>query len=424
MTPAEARAAARARPSDDQVRGMVLAAVLFLISYEVPTILTEYPGSAGGFSRLVTIDLYDVGLVVLVAVHLPGVIGRLRRHRPGIAVVAAIGLLATTGATLAFSPSWRGLALLVRLVGTAVITSAIAALDRRSLWTYVGAPLVAAAALQGILALGQCLTDGALAVPGAASVFEEIGNTIRPAGTSSHPYMLATYSLVAVSIGMITIRQAASRWWIVGLGLAAMPIGLSFSRAAVAGVAIAGPAWLIAAVRTRSLRRPAAAVMLGIVLPTILFLPAWLERVDDSATTDLNTATTLRVELMERSIEVMRAHPVVGVGPWRYVIDHGEDPDFRLPVHNVPFLLGAEQGITVGVASIVVLIAIGLGAIRSGPLTFALFGSVMGFTLFDVTLYWYPAGLVVLGVWLGTLAATRRDPPGISASRVGGEAYP
>jgi hypothetical protein len=180
----------------------------------------------------------------------------------------------------------------------------------------------------------------------------------------------------------------------------------------VAGLAVAGPAWLVAARRDRRLRRPLVAIVLGMAVPTALFLPAWLERIDDTATTDLNAATTLRVELIERSIHVMEDHPVVGVGPWRYVIEHGTDPDFRLPVHNIPLLIGAEEGIAVGVMAVVVMVLLGIAAFRAGPLAVALFGSVLGFTLFDVTLYWYPAGLVVLGLWLGGLDQAR---PGVAA---------
>jgi len=411
MASPRAAAGRRTRPTDDQVRGFFLAAAVLLAAVEFPRVLVDYPGPAPGFSRLVTVDYFDVPLLVLIVIALPHLWRRVRTVRPRLGVAAALGLLATTAVTLGFGPSWRGVALLVRLVGTVVVAAMVASLDRVALWRWVGAPILLGAALTGTAALAQSLSGGAQWIPGSPGYYEHVGNTVRAPGLSSHPYMLATYGLVAVSIGMLTIRQARSRWWWLVLALAAMPASLSFSRASVMGLAVAGPAWLLAAVRHRDLRRPLVAIVLGTAVPAALFLPAWLERVDDTATTDLNAATTLRVELIERSIRVIEDHPVVGVGPWGYVIDHGTDPDFRLPVHDIPLLIGAEEGVAVGVAAVVMLILLGITAFRSGPLAVALFGSVLGFALFDVTLYWYPAGLVVLGVWLGGLDQTRTAAP-------------
>ncbi len=414
MASPRAAAGRRTQPTDDQVRGFLLAATLLLAAIEFPVVVMDYPGPAPGFSRLVTVDYFDIPLVVLVGIALPHLWRRMRTVRPRLGVATAMGLLATTALTLGFGPSWRGVALLLRLVGTVVVATMVASLDRDALWRWVGAPILVGAALTGSAALAQSLSGGATWIPGSPSYYEQVGNTVRAPGLSSHPYMLATYGLVAISIGMLTIRQARSRWWWLVLALAAMPASLSFSRATVMGLAVAGPAWLLAARRHRDLRRPLVAIVLGLAVPAALFLPAWLERVDDTATTDLNAATTLRIELIERSIQVMEDHPVVGVGPWGYVIDHGTDPDFRLPVHNIPLLIGAEEGIAVGVAAVVILILLGIAAFRAGPLAVALFGSVLGFTLFDVTLYWYPAGLVVLGVWLGALDRAR-DPGGPAA---------
>ncbi|MGD2051132.1 MAG: hypothetical protein PVI35_01535, partial [Acidimicrobiia bacterium] len=255
MASPRAAAERRTRPSDDQVRGFFLAATILLAAVEFPIVLFDYPGPAPGFSRLVTVDYFDVPLLVLTLIALPYLWRRMRTDRPRLGVATALGLLATTAVTLVFGPSWRGVALLVRLVGTVVVAAMVASLDRQALWRWVGAPVLLGAALTGTAALLQSLSDGALWMPAGPRYYEHVGNTVRAPGLSSHPYMLATYGLVAVSIGMLTIRRARSRWWWLVAALAAMPASLSFSRAAVVGVAVAGPAWLLAARRHRDLRR-------------------------------------------------------------------------------------------------------------------------------------------------------------------------
>jgi len=86
-------------------------------------------------------------------------------------------------------------------------------------------------------------------------------------------------------------------------------------------------------------------------------------------------------------------HPVVGVGPWRYTLvaeaDYPLSTGHDSPVHSIPFLVATEFGVILGLLFLVGSVVLGARAVRSGPLTFALFGAVMGFTLFDVVLYWY-----------------------------------
>lgn len=402
-----------------ELRHVVLGVVLFLLPFEVNRALIEYPGQAGGFSRFVSIGLFDVALLVFVVLAFLS-LGSLRSRAIGWGAWLAIGLLAATVVSLPFHGSWRGVALALRLVAAVMIALEIGTLHRGDVMRFVVAPLVVAGAVQGVLALGQAVAGGPLGIPGEPSEFEVVADTVRPAGTASHPYLLATYCLIAVSAGLLIWTRTISRWWLVPLALAAVPIGLSFSRAAVVSVLFAGVGWVIAVLRKpRLYGPPLAAVMLGIVVPALLFVPAWLERLEDSTTGSFNDATANRVELTNQAIDMIADYPLVGVGPWRYTIV--AEADYPLatgddsPVHSLPFLVTTEFGVLIGFAFLVALVALGARAARTGPLTFALFGAVMGFTLFDVVLYWYPAGLVLLGVWLGLLDRSARHPPATGA---------
>ncbi len=410
-----------------ELRHVALGVLVFLLPFEFTRVLTDYPGDAGGFSRLVTVGLFDIALVAFVALALVSLGSRWNR-RIGWGAWLAIGLLVVAVASLPFHGSSRGVVLALRLVGAALVAFEIGTLRRRELMHVVIVPLLAAAATQGALAFGQAITGGALGIPGEPAEFGPVAGTVRPAGTASHPYMLATYCLVAVSAGLLVWRQSLSRWWLVPLALAAIPIGLSFSRAAVVSVLFAGVGWVVAVARNpRIYAPPLAAVLLGIAIPALLFAPAWLERLEDSTTGSLNDASANRVELTNQAMDMIADYPLVGVGPWRYTIV--AEADYPLasgddsPVHNLPLLVTAEYGVIVGLLFLAALVLLGVRAARTGPLTFALFGAVMGFTLFDVVLYWYPAGLVLFGIWLGLLdrSALPPDPAPAEATTGAGE---
>jgi hypothetical protein len=406
------------------LRHITLGVVLFLLPFEFNRVIVDYPGEAGGFSRLVTVGLFDLALIAFVALALLS-LGSWRIRAIGWGTWLAIGLLAVTIVSLPVHGSWRGVALALRLVGTVMVAFEITSLRRGALGRFVVAPLVAAAAAQGLMAFGQTVAGGPLGIPGEPAQFGTVADTVRPAGTASHPYMLTTYCLVAVSAGLLVWRQSIARWWLVPLALAAFPVGLSFSRAAVVSVLLAGVGWVIAVARKpRMYAAPVAAVLVGIAVPALLFAPAWLERLEDSTTGSLNDASANRVELTNQALDMIGDYPLVGVGPWRYTIV--AEADYPLatgndsPVHSLPFLVATEFGVVVGLVFLAAMVALGVRAARTGPLTFALFGAVMGFTLFDVVLYWYPSGLVLFGAWLGLLDRSARPPDTVPAEITSG----
>ena len=78
--------------------------------------------------------------------------------------------------------------------------------------------------------------------------------------------------------------------------------------------------------------------------------------------------------LIHEANVLIREHPVVGVGPGRYVLalrdkyHHEPNPKVGVfkPVHNLPLLLTAEGGIPAGLVMTLLLVVVGWQAFRSG----------------------------------------------------------
>ena len=98
----------------------------------------------------------------------------------------------------------------------------------------------------------------------------------------------------------------------------------------------------------------------------------------------------------------------MGVGPGRYVLELEERKDVPRgvevqPVHNVPLLVAAENGVPSAVVLGLALVLLGLHAWRRGPPARALYAAYLPFLFFDVLPYGNVQGLAVTGFWLGLL---------------------
>ncbi|MFQ5554193.1 MAG: O-antigen ligase family protein [Acidimicrobiia bacterium] len=386
-------------------RGL-LAATLFLVPFEVTRIVFEYEGAARGFGRLVTVAIFDVPLFLLLAFGLPDAVRSWRTRRPagGVGLLAAMTTL--FAAALAVHPSLRGVMLVGRLLAAIVVAAVVASLEAREIRRFVVAPVVTAAALQGVVALSQVISGGTIGLPGEVARLVAVGDVVRPAGTTSHPYMLATLALVALAAAVAYGRRTPL--WLAGVSLAAIPVGLSFSRAAIVGVGVLAVSWVWGRARLSSAGRTlAVAAAVGMLAPAIAFSSGWAERVED--VTGADGAPSNRTAQFEQAREVIGDHPLVGVGPWLYTVtvERSYPPGATIgsPVHSVPIVAAAEAGVLAGLVMLGGLALLGRQAVRSGPAGIAIFGSILGFMLFDVIPYWYPGGLIVFGLWAGLLDA-------------------
>jgi len=81
-----------------------------------------------------------------------------------------------------------------------------------------------------------------------------------------------------------------------------------------------------------------------------------------------------------------------------------------LPTHAVPLLVAAESGAAAGAAVVVLLGALGLRVLRDrDDVAFGLYIALLPFWLLDVLPYTLPQGVILTGLWLGTLDVMHRE---------------
>jgi O-Antigen ligase len=410
-----------------QLRWAPLALMVLMLPWEFLTVLQEYREKTFRFfDTLVTATPSDVAAVVFLALAAPSLGRKLRAERASRGVWLAGWLLAAATVAYLFHPTMRGLSLLVRLAVVAAVVLEVGTMSRRVVRAVVAGPLVTGVAMAGILAAAQIVTGGRIGILGEQRVFTVAGPFIRPSATSTHPYMLAGLALVAVAVGVAFADGLRRRWWLGGVVLCAVPLGLSFSRAAIVSLVVLFALWTVALRRERGTYvAPVAAVLVGFAVPALVFAQGWVARVDDSLTTDIDTISSHRLEITKISLEIIRDHPLVGVGPWNYALASEptyEDGTLPSPVHDTPLLVTAELGIVAGGGYLVLLWLLGAAALRDGPATLGILVAPLGFWLFDTIPWFYPSGLLLFGVQVALVSSLVRkraeEPPPIAASAV------
>lgn len=322
-----------------------------------------------------------------------------------------------------FHPSWSGAILVTSATAGGLVGLSLSLYDSRDVRRFVAAPLLVTTAIQAIVIWGQVAT----ASPWVDLVLEPgrtllvTGGIIRPHGLMYHVYEPPALALLAVGAAF-SVFPPSGKWRLpltIGIGIASTVIALTHSRAALVGLLLIFAVIAFASFRARrDLRLPLAIMLLAFLLPATLSLNGWTSRLDESLASNLDDASLGRVTLMRQAIDLASEHPVVGVGPNRYleVLEKEGTIDPRYPwiVHNVPLAIAAELGIPASVAVLLLLVGTGVQAFRAGLPTLSLFLAPLGFYLFDVLHYNRPIGILMFAMWAGLLASrwsAPRPPP-------------
>jgi hypothetical protein len=394
------------------VRAVALAGVILLLPIEISTRLAEAAGTAPGYNRAVVVTAFDVPLLFLAVASAVSLPARLRR--PGRGTATLMLLAAAALFALAFHPSLRGVAVLLRLVGAVIVAAEVASLDTGRLRARVAVPLMGAAAVQGVVAFAQVVAGEPIGLDGLGerSRLYAFGDVVAGQGTTIHPYVLAGLCLLAVlvAVALAPQRGPVRLWWMAGIGAAAAPLGITFSRTAVLGLALAGLVLVPAARRSSYLRAPLTVAAVAALVPALIWSGGWVDRASASVGDDVDGVTSGRVTLTRQALELIADHPLVGVGPGRYTValEAEGDPERRDAVHTVPLLVAAEDGIAAGVAFTAALVWVGAASFAAGTGPAALFVAMIPFLLLDKWLYLHPNGMVMLAVWLAILDAAAR----------------
>lgn len=342
----------------------------------------------------------DLPLVALCGLSVIGLFGRgVPRPTPGWALFAGVWCLL---AVAQFAhPTPNGAAILVRLCGVAALGHAMARPASLRATGMVAAAIVAAAGVEAVVAVAQVVSGAPLGLRFAGErqrPFYLVGASPAPRGTFSHPYVLAAFCVVAATVAVVaSVEKPRRQLWLAGGCLAGVPIGLTFSRMALAGMvavavvcATAGGRW------RRSLARGVLVVAAGAAAAAGLFgAEGWLARAHTTASRDLDTLSSARVTITRNAVEEIETSPVVGAGPGRVASDR------RQQAHNVPLAVAVEGGVAAGVAAGGLLVAVGVIAIRRGPLNTAVFVAYLPFVLLDHFPYDTGQGLALTGIWVG-----------------------
>jgi hypothetical protein len=341
--------------------------------------------------------------------------GRPRSLPLWIGAVLVVGGLMS----LAVHPSLRGSVIVFRLVAGLGIIWVLAQFSKEEFVWNLALPVMVVAALEGLLAIAQLTTDSAV-LPGwiGAGAPVTIDGVQQAAGTFGHAHEIATLGLIAVALGIAAYRtmpRLRRRLWLIPLSLAAIPVAISFSRAALlAAVLIVAVLLSGMAGESTNWWPVLAAVAIGLVIPAASFAGGWASRVEQSTGDAEESGFNSRTEQLEQAWGLIESDWLIGVGPGLYSATLEDrvdlDPSGTQPIHNVPLYITVEDGVVVG--GLLVLIAAGLAvqALRRSTENRALFLAPVAFLIFDHLLYTAPVGLVMLSLWLGGLAALESRP--------------
>jgi hypothetical protein len=395
-----------------------LVGTILLLPFEFGVPLHRADLLTGGYIGDVWVMYFDIPLLILIGVTFSSTIRRIWARDFSIGVGFLLFLVAASILAFIVHPSLGGISVVVRLAMAVFLAMEITRLDKELFRGRVAKPLLIAAGIQAVLSILQVVNAGPLGlfVLGERSKLHMFGESTAAQGTTIHPYVLAGFSMLAVTVAIAVLPREASRrrWWLAGIALAAVPIGLTYARTAVVGLVFVLAALIVAAVRDPKQYRAATfALVIGAMIPAVLFSGGWSVRAEQSANADLNRNSSDRIILVEQSFEMMADYPLVGVGPGRFesVLEAGR-PRVAQVVHVVPALIAAEDGIYAGLISLVFFFILGWRALRTSPAAVAVLAGLGIWMVLDKFTYAFPSGIAMFAIWLATLdwLAARRSP--------------
>lgn len=323
---------------------------------------------------------------------------------------------------LLMNPTLEGSMMLLRVLGVFATVISIRAMNRSNLMLGVVWSLALGASFQALAALAQTIIfDTGFTVP--ATLLAEGRSWTAGHGTFSGSYALAAYLILAISVALsfgiakqplnrifaeISLSRPLRITMWTSVALSSSAIATTFGRTALLAIGLVGATYGIGwFMHRRNIMGISAIATLVPLTVTGLFLRSgWLVRATQSADLDFTT----RDALAARAIEMIRSHPLTGIGPVQYgphLTRMGLSVLDPHVVHNLPLLVSAEFGIVVGVAFTSWIGILGFRAFRLSIFTAAIFLSILPFFMLDNLHYVYGNGIAMFAVWLAMLDYNR-----------------
>ncbi|MCU1450515.1 MAG: hypothetical protein JWP02_2685 [Acidimicrobiales bacterium] len=409
------------RAGSDEFSPVAALLMLVILLMPFPVVLVKFTAGSRSYDYQAILFPSDLPLMLLTLAMLPRVVARARTRTLGAAGWLVLALTSWLLVSFAFHPSARGVADLVRLAGVLAMIVAVIDLKKAGERAIVLASMGGVAIFETVIATLQLIRHAPVGL-NALGEFKDpfwlFGTASAPQGTIVHPYILAGLALVAAFTLAIATSRTRERTLLLAAAtaLAVAPLGFTYSRAGVLGFGVAVLIVATGLLRGRATRAwylPAViALCVGAAIPALVWNSGWVSRTKQSVSARSGSQlSTDRGRLIREADGLIADHPIVGVGPGRYVIALRDRYDeegkkhagvFK-PVHNLPLLLAAEGGIPAGLAMTLLLLVVGWQAFRSGPWALALYVAYLPFALLDHFPYSFPQGLIITGFWLGVL---------------------
>jgi len=381
-------------PRRDQISMLAVAAVAFTVPFPVsPVTLVGQP--------VYLFDLLLASMYLIGAWALFLKVKRNERGRIGALNVVVLAFLALLLLAFMAHPSGAGALLLLRVGAGAVVAWTVSGMSRRS-ELVVAAALLASASLQSAIAIAQFARRGpvGLSALGEGSYpLNRAADLFVPRGTFFHQYPLSTFCFLAAIVGGITAVRSGHRWpWLLAVVIVAAPLGITFSRSAVVGLAmvVACLGWAAWRYDHRYLL-VVLCLAVGFGVPAALARHGWAGRAYQTVhSSTVNAFSSGRVSMYHDSVTVAAAHPILGVGPARYAA-------IKPPVNDVPLLVTDEAGVGTGLAVVALIGLLGARAFGTSSLATAVYVALLPFLTFDYFLFGIPEGPVMAGLWAGAV---------------------
>ncbi|MGH2378655.1 MAG: O-antigen ligase family protein [Candidatus Limnocylindria bacterium] len=313
-------------------------------------------------------------------------------------------LFALLAIAFAVHPSARGIDVVLRVLGAVALYRVVADLapERR---IRMAMALGLTAVIQSVVAVLQVASGGPLGLRALGELGADLASYGGPPlarGTLGHEFILAGLALVsAVVLGGTGLFARRPAGWLVAAALAVSSAGLIYGRTVALAFALVCASLVRGAARGPRHRLALAALLVGFGVPALLASEGWLPSVARGGTSD-------RGAMLAQALVIVAEEPVVGVGPGNYLQTLRARPDLHITrqpqhVHNVPVMLAAEAGVPAGLVAAMLLVGVGLRALRAGVPAITLYLALAPFMVLDVLAYVTPQGMVLTALWLGFL---------------------
>ncbi len=235
-------------------------------------------------------------------------------------------------------------------------------------------------------------------IPGASVVMHHGERFLRAYGTLPHPNIFGAYVVCGFFFALLILQKEAAKkyWYIAATLITALGVLFSFSRAAYISLFLALAIVFWKYRKEKIIQHTAVRVIAIVAIFASIFYGTISNRLTASGPLETRSVDE-RVSSTKEAWELIKRHPVIGVGGGAYTKAVHEEldntrPSFSYhPVHNVPLLLLVE----VGILGVLLMVALCWGIRISQAILI-----LIPFFLFDHFLWSLWPGLGLLGFML------------------------